>query len=708
MHARLILLPLTSLIFSLSVTTGCTLSNRVEDIKVLCGLKVVNPDIEYVRLLSPGLAPLAEQDRARTSAEFIHTDGRIEALTLSPAGCLALPKADGQLSARVSSDQEWVAFENGLKADRSIEQRDLVLAERGRLNVQWPCPDQGFLANESLAPMLAIRDSVGNLQNLQLQLTVSDKNGKNLGTLFSKDFGNKALELPTRLPLTALSEGEFTVSMSLTDSFFGQNEKALLVASQCPLQVKRSCASPNDSFDSENLSCKPKLCDNKYRVGEFWSEELSNKKGNGLFTCQLQAGEPVRLASDATCEAGYFESRASCIGATQVAAGLNHSCAVLENGDVSCWGYNVFDTLGPSDSVGSSGKALGPQPPLSLSEPAQYVGVSSVSSCALLTSGRVQCWGSLPKTIDSEGFVQYEVSGHPQFVRMADGSELQQVKSLTVGGGPDQDTYCVVTQKKEALCWGKDLLSRRQTLQFGNWLYPQRIFADRTIQQLAVSDREICGLDSEGSVFCQGSALGSDLFAIALENPAVLVPVALPAPARWISSQSIGKCALLVDDRLFCWGLKTNKMQNLEWNFAHGVPDIPRAMTLPEENKNFFQQVKEVGLNGEISCVLKADSQPVCQLGTNAYESETVNGVYINTRPPRLQARDILKEDGTALRDIQTLAVGFWHGCGVHVSGQVYCWGNNQFGRLGNGTMGESGTGTGIPRIIRASLIQAP
>ncbi len=165
---------------------------------------------------------------------------------------------------------------------------------------------------------------------------------------------------------------------------------------------------------------------------------------------------------------------------------------------------------------------------------------------------------------------------------------------------------------------------------------------------------------------------------------------------------------MLVDDSLHCWGLKTDRMQNLEWNFAHGVPDIPRAMTQPKENKKFFKLTKEIGLNGEISCVLKTDHQPVCQLGPNAYESETVNGVYINTRPPRLEVKDIFKSDGSVLRDITTMGVGFWHGCGVHISGQVYCWGNNQFGRLGNGSIGGSGLGQGIPDSIHATLIQTP
>lgn len=699
--------PLIVFTVSLLLGNACTLSNQVEDIKVLCSLNDVNHQLDYVRLLTPSLAPLSEQERGALSAEFIHSDGRTEKLSATAGGCLALPRAEGSLSVRVSTDREFVAFDKDLKSDRPMGQRDLLLSERGHLNVGMTCPEQGFLGNRDLAPLLDIKDGSDNLQNLELSLTVKDSAGKDLGTLFTKEFGAKDLRLPTRLSLTSLAEGQYALHLTLRDSFYGASPKALLSSSRCSLVVKRSCPSPNDTFDPDEISCKPKLCDNKYRVGEFWSEALSNKKGNGLFTCTLKNGEPVKFASDATCDAGYFESRASCLGARQVAAGLNHSCAVLENGDVSCWGHNVFDTLGLSASSGSSGQVLGPQAPVALSEAARSVAVSSVSSCALLQSGRVQCWGYLPENLNADGFVQHKATHQPLFVHLADGSELQNAETLVVGGGPDHDTYCVVTKEKSGLCWGKDLFSHSQTLQFGNWLYPQRVFADHMIQQLVVTDREICALDTAGSVTCQGSGLGTDLASITPQTISTPIPVSLPAPARALFSQSVGKCALLIDDRLYCWGLKTDRSQNLEWVFNHGVPDIPRMLMLPEEKKEFFGQVKDVGLNGEISCVLKSDLQPVCQLGPNDYGMEWIDGKSISTRPTGLHVKDILGPDDKVLRGMLSMSVGFWHGCGVHQSGQVYCWGNNQFGRLGNGTIGESGTGNGIPHSIHASLVRS-
>ena len=38
--------------------------------------------------------------------------------------------------------------------------------------------------------------------------------------------------------------------------------------------------------------------------------------------------------------------RAKCFLATKLAAGLNHTCALMETGNVRCWGYNDFGQLG--------------------------------------------------------------------------------------------------------------------------------------------------------------------------------------------------------------------------------------------------------------------------------------------------------------------------------------------------------------------------
>lgn len=80
-------------------------------------------------------------------------------------------------------------------------------------------------------------------------------------------------------------------------------------------------------------------------------------------------------------------------GAKAIATGAEISCAVLANGSVSCWGMNDMGQLGQ----GTSDKLIHPDPVTvaGLPAPAKSVAASSISGavCALLESGTTTCWG---------------------------------------------------------------------------------------------------------------------------------------------------------------------------------------------------------------------------------------------------------------------------------------------------------------------------
>lgn len=112
-----------------------------------------------------------------------------------------------------------------------------------------------------------------------------------------------------------------------------------------------------------------------------WGEGWSGQLGNGGTWMRTRPVDVAGLQS----------------GVTQIAAGNNHSCAILVGGLLKCWGGNESGELGngsttpssiPVDVVGLDAPVLA----VALSSGVGYVGASS--TCALLDGGAVKCWGN--------------------------------------------------------------------------------------------------------------------------------------------------------------------------------------------------------------------------------------------------------------------------------------------------------------------------
>ena len=78
-------------------------------------------------------------------------------------------------------------------------------------------------------------------------------------------------------------------------------------------------------------------------------------------------------------------------GAISVYFGWNHACALHEKGDVYCWGSNTENQLGVGQDVLDRSKGPVKVPGVS---GAVYLSVGHYHSCALLVDKTVRCWGS--------------------------------------------------------------------------------------------------------------------------------------------------------------------------------------------------------------------------------------------------------------------------------------------------------------------------
>jgi alpha-tubulin suppressor-like RCC1 family protein len=83
-------------------------------------------------------------------------------------------------------------------------------------------------------------------------------------------------------------------------------------------------------------------------------------------------------------------------GATVIAAGDAHTCAILDNGNVTCWGlgtngqlgYANTDTVGDNETPASIGTVA-----LGTGRTATAITAGDAHTCAILDNGNVTCWG---------------------------------------------------------------------------------------------------------------------------------------------------------------------------------------------------------------------------------------------------------------------------------------------------------------------------
>jgi alpha-tubulin suppressor-like RCC1 family protein len=120
--------------------------------------------------------------------------------------------------------------------------------------------------------------------------------------------------------------------------------------------------------------------------------------GGGFHTCVLLSDRTVRctgrnnwgqLGNGTLADSSTPVAAAGITAATSIGAGNEHTCALIADGTLSCWGTNYTGQLGRGTVDGYS---LVPQPVIGISS-AIAAAVGGFHTCALLSNGSVWCWG---------------------------------------------------------------------------------------------------------------------------------------------------------------------------------------------------------------------------------------------------------------------------------------------------------------------------
>jgi len=345
--------------------------------------------------------------------------------------------------------------------------------------------------------------------------------------------------------------------------------------------------------------------------------------------------------------------------ATALAAGLNHTCALLASGSVRCWGLNDQGQLGQGDITARTG----PAPAITFASPVKVLAAGGSTTCAVLQNGAVRCWGN-----NGAGLLGLATTGAPSQTTAATA-----LASVAVGGtatsiAVGSNSVCAILQTGGVICWGSNgsgQLGRGDKVGVGVNETPAAapappggaiVPAGRTAVQLATGGSHTCARLDNGDLECWGPNAAGQLglgLTITIGDD--------EAPAQWgvtqllnvtavFTGNSNSTCARLSSGGLRCWG------QNIKANLGYG----------DTTNKG-----------GD------ATTKPTALLDVSFGPSVTA----------------------------QVVAMGPKHTCALLSSGEIRCWGEDNAGQLGNGMVltGTADYVVGPPSLLApVAIFRAP
>ena len=207
-------------------------------------------------------------------------------------------------------------------------------------------------------------------------------------------------------------------------------------------------------------------------------------------------------------------------GVKEISSKFDHTCALMTDGTVQCWGANVSYQLGD----GTQTNRYSPVKTIGLTGKVQAISAGRSHTCALMEDGKVMCWAlsnsQIPPAyvpgfanmvsiasgenfvcgVTNQGAVQ-RFNGYSH-VNIPPSPELTTgVRQIAVG----YRTVCALMKDGTVFCWGTNDGILGDPFKINGTPNPMKIpFSNTNVVSITVGDRHACGLLDTGHIQCWG------------------------------------------------------------------------------------------------------------------------------------------------------------------------------------------------------------
>lgn len=238
-----------------------------------------------------------------------------------------------------------------------------------------------------------------------------------------------------------------------------------------------------------------------------------------------------------------------------VVAGATHTCALLENGQVRCWGrWHRLGFASPAAGQGKLDNSFSGPIDIDVGAPVVELAAGLSHSCARTVEGAIRCWGR-----NNEGQLGYGVS-----FQNDSGLPPRTLGNVPVGGlarriWAGENGTCALLDNESLSCWGTPWVSysRDRTQRIKSQSTPAVVDVGGRAEQVVFGANHACALLDDGSIRCWGDGVGMGYGNVEIgddEPPSAVRPLDVGGKAIALAAGTFHSCALLDSGAVRCWG----------------------------------------------------------------------------------------------------------------------------------------------------------